>query len=227
MSQKAGGKWDPDKIHESILVYYEQAHELDEARILNSRGHRLRPHGVHFVKHNPPEAEGTDLTPDFVEEYDQYLDLDTDQKVFDSTNPVYLTNKDDEHEATDDEQEPQCVMFTTTPYEQEYDEHSSSGSEECDDMGSEGSEESSEQDSESVTDEDDLADAIGDVYEQGYLEALQGQNLQPEEGLSASQREVFLTTWKGARKFGGRSQSRDRKSKSSRRPGTQAAKTNG
>ena len=34
--QKAGGKWDPDKIREAILVYYEQAHELDEARILHS-----------------------------------------------------------------------------------------------------------------------------------------------------------------------------------------------
>ena len=66
--EKAGGKCDPQKIRDAILTYYDQAHELDESRILNSRGSRQHPHGVKLVKHCPERnVEGTDLAPDLVE----------------------------------------------------------------------------------------------------------------------------------------------------------------
>ena len=114
----------------------------------------------------------------------------TNQKVFDSANPVYLTQgTEEQHEVTDDEQEPKCIMYTTTPYEPEDDDdQATSGSETDDDTDSDTSGDSSEQDSESATDEDEMAEDVGNIYEQGYLEALHGQNLQPEEGLSQSQR---------------------------------------
>ena len=38
-----------------------------------------------------------------VEEYDPYLDLDTNQRVFDSVNPVYLAKAEEQSEATEDE----------------------------------------------------------------------------------------------------------------------------
>ena len=61
--QKAGGKWDPEQIKQAILTYYEQIHELDESRILNSRDSRNNLRGVNFVKHNPTGGViGTDLT---------------------------------------------------------------------------------------------------------------------------------------------------------------------
>ena len=46
--EKAEGEWDPDKIRKAILAYYELAHELDESRVLNSRGARRNPHGVSY-----------------------------------------------------------------------------------------------------------------------------------------------------------------------------------
>merc|ERR1712039_748121 len=119
-------------------------------------------------------------------------------------------------EASDDEEVPQCVMYTSSPYDPEGEEgQDTSESESEGDTASETSQDSTE-DSESATDdEESMAEGVGDIYEQGYLDALQGQNVQPEEEISKAQREVFLANWKGARRFGGRSQSRDKKNKSS------------
>ena len=91
--EKAGGKWDPDKIREAILTYYEQAHELDGARLYRSRA-RANGHTVNLVVHDPANnVTGTDLTPDLVEELDELAHLDTSGKTFDLQNPTFYTQK--------------------------------------------------------------------------------------------------------------------------------------
>ena len=89
------------------------AHELDESRILHSRGHRLHPHGVKFVQHNPGAGiDGTDLTPDMVEEYDPLSDLDISQPIFNSAYPTYRAQTQDDVEERDTE--PQKILYTRT-----------------------------------------------------------------------------------------------------------------
>ena len=54
--REAGASWDnPQAVKDKILERYEQAHELDEARTLNSRYFRNHPnrHQVRFVVHRP------------------------------------------------------------------------------------------------------------------------------------------------------------------------------
>ena len=113
--EKAGGEWDPEKIKSAILTYYDQAHEPDESRILNSRGYRNNPKGINFVQHNPTAGiEGTDLSPDMVEEYDPHQDLDTTNDTF---NPAYATYRIDTDNPEDD---PSTVLFTNSPYDDDY-----------------------------------------------------------------------------------------------------------
>ena len=207
--EKAGGEWDPERIKQAILTYYDQAHELDESRILNSRGSRSNPRGVNFVKHNPAGGvEGTDLTPDMVEEYNPQDNLDTNQETFNPANPTYITQGEEAGE-TDT---PLDVLWTNNPFDDGSDDGTSSDHDhdhdhdgpDCgledsggNDHGTEGS--SSEDDV--SEDSEGLTEAIGDIFEQGYLRAMEKQGVELEEGLSAAQREVYLTTWKGARKF--------------------------
>ena len=167
----------------SYSHYYVQAHELDEARILNSRGHRLNPYiGVKFVQHNlAANIAGTDLTPDMVEEYDPLADLDTSQSVFDTASLVFLTTSK-EHEQQQVDEETNQVCFTNTPYEEttegsdhQHDEQDEE-EEDDDDEGDEGNDTNDgEQDEEEEdgTDEEYHAAAVGDVFEQGYLKAFE------------------------------------------------------
>ena len=231
--EKAGGDWNPTRIRESILQHYELAHELDEARILHSRNSRGRPHGVKFVKHNPGNGVvGTDSVPELVEELDLHDQLDTSHDVFDSANPVYMTTTEDNH--TLPEEEPQTVLWTSNPLEddsgleegeddQDYDQYEDQEYYEDEDDRDESYDEE-ENDSPDPTDEEDLASAVGDIFEQGYLKTMEEQNIDLEDGVSEAQREVFLTTWKGARSFKGKGSSRGRTPKRETRKGKFDAK---
>ena len=159
------------------------------------------------------------MVPELVEEVDLHDQLDTSQDVFDSASPVYLTTTEDTY--TLPEEEPQTVLWTNNPLDddsgldeeeedegdydqdedQEYDDEEDDRDGSCDDE---------ENDSPDPTDEEDLASAVGDIFEQGYLKAMEEQNIDLEDGVSEAQREVFLTTWKGARSFKGKGSSRGR-----------------
>ena len=114
--EKAGGKWDPQKIRDAILTYYEQAHELDGSRAMASREHKRRPNGVYLVGYDPDTGEGTDLVPDLVEKYDPNEDLDTTGKTFNTANPVYYSQCDND-DCDHAEEEGHQVMWTNTNLE--------------------------------------------------------------------------------------------------------------
>ena len=219
--EKAGGEWDPERIKQAILTYYEQAHELDESRILNSRGSRNHPRGVNFVKHNPSGGvEGTDLTPDMVEEYDPSDDLDTTGDTFNPANPTYLSTRCDEDEETEP---PTEVFWTNNPFD-DGSEDGTSSDHDHDHDAPDGSVDDSDEDDhdtegnssdENSEDSEGLTEAVGDIFEQGYLRAMEEQGVELEDGISTAQRNVYLTTWKGARKF--RSRSKDKKGPKDRR----------
>ena len=146
--EKAGGKWDPQKILDAILVYYEQAHELDGSRAMASREHRRRPNGVHLVGYDPNTGEGTDLVPDLVEKYDPDEDLDTTGNTFDTAKPVYFSHSDNASCGHEEDDESHQVMWTNTNYDEEED--TPQASEESDE-----DEESSEDSDDEDQDEDD------------------------------------------------------------------------
>ena len=160
------------------------AHELDESRILHSRGHRQNPHGVKFVQHKPEAGiEGTDLIPDMVEEYDPHEELDTSRPVFNSANPGYLAQAP--YEMDDPEIDPQQVLYTNQPYasdEEGYDEE-----EELPDYtgDSDGSDEDTDSSDQVSTSEEE---AVDDVFEQAFLTAMEDQNIPVEDGLSQARK---------------------------------------
>ena len=97
----------------------------------------------------------------------------------------------------DQEIDPQQVLYTTQPYasdEEGYEdeEESPDYAEDSDDSD----EDTDSSDHGSNSEEDDLAEAIGDVFEQGFLKAMEDQNIPLEDGHSQAQKEVFLTTCK-------------------------------
>ena len=96
----------------------------------------------------------------------------------------------------DQEIDPQQVLYTTQPYasdEEGYEdeEESPDYAEDSDDSD----EDTDSSDDGSNSEEDDLAEAIGDVF-QGFLKAMEDQNILLEDGRSQAQKEVFLMTWK-------------------------------
>ena len=124
----------------------------------------------------------------------------------------------------DQEIDPQQILYTNQPYasdEEGYDDEEEELPDYAEDSA-DSDEDADSSDQASTSDEDDLAEAIGDVIEPGFLKALEGQNIPVQDGHSQAQKEVFLITWKGAMNFRGRSKDRKprKSSKSKKRAGT-------
>ena len=97
---KADRQWDSEKIKQAILDLFDAAHELDEARVLRGRQHQRDPKNTYCVVHNDSACiEGTDLTPDLVEEPDDLEQIPQAETVFypASTSTTYLV---DQHQIT-------------------------------------------------------------------------------------------------------------------------------
>jgi hypothetical protein len=93
---KADRQWDSEKIKQAILDLFDAAHELDEARVLRGRQHQRDPKNTYCVVHNDSAGiEGTDLTPDLVEEPDVFEQIPQAETVFypASTSTAYLVDQ--------------------------------------------------------------------------------------------------------------------------------------
>ena len=93
---KADRQWDSEKIKQAILDLFDAAHELDEARVLRGRQHQRDPKNTYCVVHNDSAGiEGTDLTPDLVEEPDDLEQVPQAETVFypASASTAYLVDQ--------------------------------------------------------------------------------------------------------------------------------------
>ena len=209
----SGYEHDPAKIRANILQEFENARELDQRRVMKGRLNQKlrrdgRPNKVYKVACSETGELGTDLTPEDVEEYDEFADLDPTVKVFDPSNPVLLTTvtegeyqnntQDDdgyEDEYNDDEGPSQAceVLYTDSPYpDDDYVDEEEDEEEDSDESGSE---------TESSGDEQDIKDDIAtNLFIRGYEHGRDISGFAVTEEEAAKKAEVFVTNLRDSRK---------------------------